>query len=53
MNSLTTPRHSPTISKSANIGGKKMARNTINNNTPTKFFKSRPLGQTNLAGPMR
>ena len=42
MNSPTTPRHSPTISKSTNIGGKKMARNTINNNTPTKFLNPDP-----------
>ena len=42
MNSPTTPRHSPTISKSTNIGGKKMARNTINNNTPTIFLNPDP-----------
>ena len=42
MNSPTTPRHSPTISKSTNIGGKKMARNNINNNTPTKFLNPDP-----------
>ena len=42
MNSPTTPRHSPTISKSTNIGGKKMATNTINNNTPTKFLNPDP-----------
>ena len=48
MNSPTTPRHSPTISKSTNIGGKKMARNTINNNTPTKFLNPDPC--TRLIG---
>ena len=42
MNSPTSPRHSLTISKSTNIGGKKMARNTINNNTPTKFLNPDP-----------
>ena len=42
MNSPTTPRHPPTISKSTNIGSKKMARNTINNNTPTKFLNPDP-----------
>ena len=42
MNSPTSPRHSPTISKSTNIGGKGMARNTINNNTPTKFLNPDP-----------
>ena len=42
MNSPTSPRHSPTISKSTNIGGKKMARNTFNNNTPTKCLNPKP-----------
>ena len=42
MNSPTTPRHSPTISKSTNIGGKKMARNTIDNNKSTKFLNPDP-----------
>ena len=51
MNSPTTPRHSPTISKSTNIGGKKMPRNIINNNTPTKFLnpdpRARLIGRAN------
>ena len=42
MNSPTSPRHSPTISKSTNIGGKEMARNIINNNTPRKFLNPDP-----------
>ena len=42
MNSPTTPRHSPTISKSTNIGGKKVARNTIDNNKSTKFLNPDP-----------
>ena len=42
MNSPTTPRHSPTISKSTNIGGKKMARNTIDTSKSTKFFNPDP-----------
>ena len=42
MNSPTSPRHSPTISKSTNIGDKRMARNTINNNTPTNFLNPDP-----------
>ena len=42
MNSPTTPRHSSTISKSTNIGGKKMARNIINNNTSTKYLNPGP-----------
>ena len=43
MNSPTTQRHSPTISKATNIGGKKMASN---NNTPFQIYKSRPMDQT-------
>ena len=39
MNSPTTQRHSPTISKATNIGGKKMASN---NNTPSKFLNPDP-----------
>ena len=42
MNSPTTPRHPPTISKSTNMGGKKMARNTININTSTNFLNPDP-----------
>ena len=45
MNSPTTPRHSPTISKSTNIGGKKMVRNTIDNNKSTKFLNPDPWGR--------
>ena len=45
MNSPTTPRHSPTISKSTNIGGKKMARNTIDNSKSTKFLNPDPLAR--------
>ena len=39
MNSPTTQRHSPTISKATNIGGKKMASN---NNIPSKFLNPDP-----------
>ena len=39
MNSPTTPRHSPTISKSTNRGGKKMASK---NTTPSKFLNPDP-----------
>ena len=39
MNSPTTQRHSPTISKATNIGGKKMASIT---NTPSKFLNPDP-----------
>ena len=42
MNSPTTSRHSPTISKSTNIGGKKMARNTIDNSKSMKFLNPDP-----------
>ena len=42
MNSPTTQRHSPTISKSTNIGGKKMASSTTNNNSPSKFLNPDP-----------
>ena len=38
MNSPTTFRHSPTISKSTNIGGKKMARSPNDSNNSSKFF---------------
>ena len=46
MNSPTSLRHSPTISKATNIGGKKMARSSNECNNSSNFFKSRPLGQT-------
>ena len=39
MNSPTRPRHSPTTSKSKNIGSKKMASK---NNTPSKFLNPYP-----------
>ena len=42
MNSPTTPRHSPIISKSTKIGGKKMAMNTIDNKKSTKFLNLDP-----------
>ena len=42
MNSPNTQRHSSTISKSTNIGGKRMARNTTNNDTPSKFLNPDP-----------
>ena len=42
MNSPITPRHSPTISKSTNIGSKKMARSPIDNNKSTKFLNPDP-----------
>ena len=42
MNSPIIPRHSPTISKSTNIGGKKMARSPIDNNKSTKFLNPDP-----------
>ena len=41
MNSPLIPRHSPIISKSTNIGGKKMARSPIDNNK-TKFLNPDP-----------
>ena len=41
-NSPIIPRHSPTISKSTNIGGKKMARSPIDNNKSTKFLNPDP-----------
>ena len=42
MNSLTTPRHSPTISKSTKIGGEKMARSPIDDSKSTKFLNPDP-----------
>ena len=42
MNSPIIPRYSPTISKSTNIGGKKMARSPIDNNKSTKFLNPDP-----------
>ena len=45
MNSPTTPRHSPTISKSTNIDSKKMASN---NNKSSKFLN--PDSWTRLIG---
>ena len=42
MNSPIIPRHSPTISKSTNIGGKKMARSPIDNKKSTKFLNPDP-----------
>ena len=42
MNSPTTSRHSSTISKSTNIGGKKMARSPIDNNKSTNFLNPDP-----------
>ena len=42
MNSPIIPRHSPIISKSTNIGGKKMARSPIDNNKPTKLLNPDP-----------
>ena len=42
MNSHIIPRHSPTISKSTNIGGKKMARSPIDNNKSIKFLNPDP-----------
>ena len=39
MNSPTTQRHSPTMSKVTNIGSTKMASN---NNTPSKFLNPDP-----------
>ena len=51
MNSPNTQRHSPTISKSANLGGKRMARNTTNNDTPSTFLNpdlwTRLIGRAN------
>ena len=44
MNSPTAQRHSPTITKATNIGGKKMA----SNNTPSKFLN--PDHWTRLIG---
>ena len=42
MNSPTTSRHFPTISKSTNIGGKKMARCPSDNNNSTTFLNPDP-----------
>ena len=43
MNSPTTTRHSPTIFKSTNIGGKKTARSSIDNTSKsTKFLNPDP-----------
>ena len=42
MNNPTTPRHSPTISKSTNIGGKKMAKSSLDNGKSTKFLNPDP-----------
>ena len=42
MNSPTSPRHSPTISKSTKIGGKKMARSPIDDSKSTKFLNPDP-----------
>ena len=42
MSSPTTSRLSPTISKSTNIGGKKMARSPIDNSKSTIFLNPDP-----------
>ena len=42
MNSPTTPRHSPTSSKSTTIGGKKMAMSPIDNGKSTTFLNPDP-----------
>ena len=38
LNSPNTPRHSPIISYSTNMGGKRMARNSIDRNNSSNFF---------------
>ena len=51
MNSPTSLRHSPTISKSTNIGGKKMARSSNESNSSSKFLnpdpRARLIGRAN------
>ena len=42
MNSLTSLRHSPTISEVTNIGGKKMARSSNECNNSSKFLNPGP-----------
>ena len=42
MSSPTSTRHSPTISKATNMSGKRMARNTNENDTSFKFFNPDP-----------
>ena len=42
MNSPTSLRHSPTISKATNIGGKKMARSSNECNNSSKFLNPDP-----------
>ena len=42
LNSLTSPRHSPTISKSTNMVWKEMARNSTDKNNSSKFLNPDP-----------
>ena len=42
MNSPTSLRHSPTISKATNIGGKRMARSSNECNNSSKFLNPDP-----------
>ena len=42
MNSPTSLRHSPTISKSTNIGGKMMAKSSNESNSSSKFLNPDP-----------